>query len=72
TMYSASVEDLDTTPCFFDCQDMILVPRRMQYPEMDFLKNEQLAQSLSQPPCEVFWVPSETGLRTRLQRICLA
>ncbi|GKB94082.1 hypothetical protein Tco_0980219, partial [Tanacetum coccineum] len=28
-IYSASVEDLKTTPCLLDCQEIKLVPRKM-------------------------------------------
>ncbi|GJX35548.1 hypothetical protein Tco_0247105 [Tanacetum coccineum] len=42
-IYSVSVDDLDTTHCFFDCKDMRLGPRKMQKPVMDLLVSEQFA-----------------------------
>lgn len=47
-LYSASFEDLETTYCFFDCQEMGLLPRKRTKPETDFLVIGQLVQSLPQ------------------------
>ena len=47
-MYSSSVELLDTTVCFFDCQETKLCPKNTAYPETDLLVMAQLALSLSQ------------------------
>lgn len=47
-LYSASVEDLETTYCFLDCHEMRLLPRKIAKPDTDLLVVAQLAQSLSQ------------------------
>lgn len=44
-LYSAFVEDLDTTFCFFAFHEIIKEPRKRQYPVMDFLVSGQEAQS---------------------------
>jgi len=43
-LYLAYAEDLETTDCFFDLQDIKLFPRKSQYPVKDFLVSGQLAQ----------------------------
>ena len=37
-LYSASVEDLETTFCFLDCHEMRLLPRKTQLPDTDLLE----------------------------------
>lgn len=47
-LYSASVDDLDITGYFFECQEIRLLPRKITKPEIDLLVVGQFAQSLSQ------------------------
>jgi hypothetical protein len=45
TLYSDSVLDLETVGCFLDAHDNRLQPRKVQYPDVDFLSSGQPAQS---------------------------
>ena len=36
-LYPALVDDLDTVCCFLKCQDTKFEPKKIQYPEVDFL-----------------------------------
>nr|GEU54637.1 hypothetical protein [Tanacetum cinerariifolium] len=47
-LYSASVELLDTTYCFLDCQEIKHGPRNTQKPVIDLFVTGQLVQLLSQ------------------------
>ncbi|GJX94841.1 hypothetical protein Tco_0349427 [Tanacetum coccineum] len=47
-LYSAYVDNLETTDNFFDCQEMRHEPRKRRNPVVDLLVVWQLAQSLSQ------------------------
>ena len=49
-LYSAFVEDLEATFCFFDLQETKEFPRNTQYPVRDFLVLGQPTQSASQKP----------------------
>lgn len=42
-LYSASVEDLETTGCFLECQYIRLLPRKIPNPEIDLLEFGQFA-----------------------------
>ncbi|GJY84160.1 RNA-directed DNA polymerase, eukaryota, reverse transcriptase zinc-binding domain protein, partial [Tanacetum coccineum] len=64
---SASVELLETTGCFFECQEIKLLPRNTPNPETGLLESEQLAQSLSQYACK-YEENEKTGSRLKLQR----
>ena len=47
-LYSASAEDLDTTPCFFDLQEIKEYPKYTAEPVRGLLVSGHLAQSASQ------------------------
>ena len=47
-MYSASVDDNATTPCFFDIQDTVAPPSMKMKPDLDFLVIVSPAQSASE------------------------
>ncbi|GKB35877.1 hypothetical protein Tco_0880819 [Tanacetum coccineum] len=55
-LYSASVDDRETTGCFFECQEMRVFPRKILKPEMDLLELGLFAQSLSQLEDEIYCV----------------
>ncbi len=42
-LYSDSVLDLETVGCFLDAHDNRLQPRKVQYPDVDFLSSGQPA-----------------------------
>ena len=46
-LYSASVLERDIVACFFEHQEIRLLPRYMQYPVVDFLSFTSEAQSAS-------------------------
>lgn len=48
--YSASEDDLEMVFCFFARHDIREVPRKKQYPEMDFLESIHHAQSELEKP----------------------
>ena len=51
--YSASEDNLETVPCFFDFQLTGELPRRRRYSVTDFLVSRHAAQSESEKACRV-------------------
>jgi len=47
-MYSASTQDLATTGCFMDHQEMRLGPKNIAAPEVDLLSSGSATKSASQ------------------------
>lgn len=67
-LYSASVEDNDTTDCFLDFQPIRLPPINMQNPPTDFLLVKQAPKSLSQKKLrEIRAVIEDTQIRSTLK-----
>ena len=51
-IYSASVDERAVIGCFFDRHEIVPLPRRNTWPEVDFREIEHPAQSESEYPCK--------------------
>jgi hypothetical protein len=52
-LYSASEEDLEPVICFLVLQEIMELPKKKHWPEMDLHVSRQPAQSASEKPCKV-------------------